>query len=63
LHFGQSNVRLSERSLKTLRKAGLISMGRGQIRIEDPEGLKAVACECLDRIERRYVELLGDYSS
>ena len=56
----RTTVNLTE---KTLKKAGLISIGRGQIRIDDPEGLKAVACECLDRIEKRYVELLGDYSA
>jgi len=43
----------------TLQNAGLIQIGRGRISIVNLEGLHAVACDCYDRIERRYEELLG----
>jgi hypothetical protein len=42
-----------------LQNAGLIQMGRGRIQIVNLEGLRAVACDCYDRIERGYEELLG----
>jgi CRP-like cAMP-binding protein len=60
--FGQmlgvqrTTINLVER---TLQNAGLIQIGRGRISIVDLEGLHAVACDCYDRIERRYEELLG----
>jgi CRP-like cAMP-binding protein len=60
--FGQmlgvqrTTINLVER---TLQRAGLIQTGRGRISILDIEGLRAVACDCYDRIERRYDELLG----
>jgi CRP-like cAMP-binding protein len=60
--FGQmlgvqrSTVNLVER---TLQRAGVIQIGRGRISIRDIEGLHAVSCECYDRIEQRYDELLG----
>jgi CRP-like cAMP-binding protein len=44
---------------KALQNAGLIQIGRGRISVLDPDGLHAVACDCYDRIERRYEELLG----
>jgi CRP-like cAMP-binding protein len=44
---------------RTLQNAGLIQIGRGRISIVDAEGLHAVSCDCFDRIERRYEELLG----
>jgi CRP-like cAMP-binding protein len=44
---------------RMLQNAGLIEIGRGRISIVDPEGLHAVSCDCYDRIERRYEELLG----
>jgi CRP-like cAMP-binding protein len=44
---------------RTLQNAGLIQIGRGRIAILDLKGLHAVACDCYDRIERRYEELLG----
>jgi CRP-like cAMP-binding protein len=43
----------------TLQHAGLIQIGRGRISIVNLEGLHAVACDCYERIERRYEELLG----
>jgi CRP-like cAMP-binding protein len=52
----RTTVNLVER---TLQQAGLIQIGRGRISILDIEGLNAVACDCYDRIERRYDELLG----
>ena len=44
---------------RTLQNAGLVQIGRGRISILDLKGLHAVACDCYDRIERRYEELLG----
>ena len=44
---------------RTLQNAGLIQVGRGHISILDVKGLHAVACDCYQRIERRYEELLG----
>lgn len=44
---------------RTLQNAGLIQVGRGRISILDLKGLHAVSCDCYDRIERRYEELLG----
>ncbi len=44
---------------RTLQNAELIRIGRGRISILDFEGLHAVSCDCYDRIERRYEELLG----
>jgi CRP-like cAMP-binding protein len=44
---------------RTLQDAGLVKIGRGRIAIVDLKGLHAVACDCYDRIERRYEELLG----
>jgi CRP-like cAMP-binding protein len=60
--FGQmlgvqrTTINLVER---TLQKAGLIQTGRGRIAILDVKGLHDVSCDCYDRIERRYEELLG----
>jgi CRP-like cAMP-binding protein len=60
--FGQmlgvqrTTINLVER---TLQKAGLIQIGRGRISILDVDGLRAVDCDCYERIERRYDELLG----
>jgi CRP-like cAMP-binding protein len=64
--FGQmlgvqrTTINLVER---TLQHAGLIQIGRGRISILDIESLHAVACDCYDRIERRYEELLGPLNS
>ncbi len=52
----RTTVNLVER---TLQNAGLIQVGRGRISIVDIQGLHAAACDCYDRIERRYEELLG----
>jgi CRP-like cAMP-binding protein len=60
--FGQvlgvqrTTINLVER---TFQNAGLIRVGRGRISILDVKGLNAVACDCYQRIERRYEELLG----
>ncbi|XSC43515.1 Crp/Fnr family transcriptional regulator [Bradyrhizobium sp. RDT10] len=60
--FGQmlgvqrTTINLVER---TLQNAGLIQIGRGRISILDAEGLHTVSCDCYERIERRYEELLG----
>ncbi|MET3996687.1 MULTISPECIES: helix-turn-helix domain-containing protein [unclassified Bradyrhizobium] len=52
----RTTINLVERSLQN---AGLIQVGRGRLSILDVNGLHAVACDCYDRIERRYEELLG----
>jgi hypothetical protein len=52
----RTTINLVER---TLQSAGLIQVGRGRISIVDLPGLHAVSCDCYDRIERRYEELLG----
>jgi hypothetical protein len=44
---------------RTLQNAGVIQIGRGLISIVDVDGLHAVSCDCYERIERRYEELLG----
>jgi CRP-like cAMP-binding protein len=60
--FGQmlgvqrTTINLVER---TLQNAGLIQIGRGRISILDAKGLEAVSCDCYERIEKRYEELLG----
>jgi CRP-like cAMP-binding protein len=60
--FGQmlgvqrTTINLVER---TLQNAGLVQIGRGRISILDAEGLHAVSCDCYERIEKRYEELLG----
>ena len=52
----RTTVNLVERNFQ---QAGLIQIGRGRISILDIESLHAVACDCYDRIEQRYDELLG----
>jgi hypothetical protein len=52
----RTTINLVER---TLQSAGLIQIGRGRISILDAEGLEQVSCDCYERIERRYDELLG----
>ena len=44
---------------RTFQRAGLIQIGKVHISILDLESLHAVACDCYDRIEQRYDELLG----
>ena len=52
----RTTINLVER---TLQNAGLIQTGRGRISILDAEALQEVSCDCYERIERRYEELLG----
>jgi len=52
----RTTINLVER---TLQNAGLIEIGRGRISILDTEALHGVSCDCYERIERRYDELLG----
>ena len=52
----RTTINLVER---TLQNAGLIQIGRGRISILDAKGLEAVSCDCYERIEKRYEELLG----
>jgi CRP-like cAMP-binding protein len=42
----------------SLQKAGLISQGRGTIRITDPAALEATACECYQVICQSFARLL-----
>ncbi|MFC3230192.1 Crp/Fnr family transcriptional regulator [Marinibaculum pumilum] len=43
---------------RELQAQGLISYGRGQVRISDPAGLRQVSCECYDLVRTAYDELL-----
>jgi hypothetical protein len=54
-------VRRSSVSLEAaaLQHAGLISYRRGHIRIERPEALQDIACECYRAIKLRYEGLPG----
>jgi CRP-like cAMP-binding protein len=40
-------------AMRMLRKAGLISYTRGEVRIEDRAGLKSATCECYAAIKRQ----------
>jgi CRP-like cAMP-binding protein len=42
-----------------LAKAGLISYSRGQLRVEDGEGLREGACECLELMEAQMDRIYG----
>ena len=44
-----------------LQRMGLISQGRGTIRITDREGLEATTCECYHAIRRSFERLLPGY--
>lgn len=43
----------------SFRKAGLISYSRGQIILEDVEGLEKIACECRTTVRNAEAEILG----
>lgn len=45
--------------IQTLQSEGLISTGRGVIRIVDREGLKRQACECYQRLEEHFGAVIG----
>ncbi|HEX7997038.1 MAG TPA: Crp/Fnr family transcriptional regulator [Pyrinomonadaceae bacterium] len=42
-----------------LQKSGFISYCRGQIRINDREGLEALSCECYPTIKKEFNRLIG----
>jgi Mn-dependent DtxR family transcriptional regulator len=43
----------------TLQRAGLIKYRRGNIHIEDVEGLREAACECYETVQAHSHRLLG----
>jgi CRP-like cAMP-binding protein len=44
---------------QTLQTAGLISYRRGHMNIENPEGLRESACECLGIVEAQFDKIFG----
>lgn len=46
----------------TLQRMGLISQGRGSIRITDRDGLERTACECYHSVRRSFDRLLPGFS-
>ena len=46
--------------LQTLEQEKLISTGRGVIRLTDRDGLKRRACECYERLEEHFEDIIGD---
>jgi CRP-like cAMP-binding protein len=42
-----------------LQEEGLISYGRGRIKVSDRNGLEAITCECYGVVRRRYEQLVG----
>jgi len=45
--------------IQQLSSEGLISTGRGRIFVTDRAGLKRRACECYERLERHFAEVIG----
>lgn len=42
-----------------LEASGLLSQGRGHLKLDNPEGLEEVACECYDVLSRQLREFAG----
>jgi len=45
--------------LAVLKKAGLVSLYKGGVRISDPVGLQAATCECYNAVKLEFRRLLG----
>ena len=56
--LGVRRAGVTEAALK-VQAAGLISYGRGQIRILERKGLERAACECYARMKAEYERLFG----
>ena len=61
LMLGVRRAGVTEAALK-VQAAGLISYGRGLIRILDRAGLERSACECYARMKAEYERLFGGAS-
>jgi CRP-like cAMP-binding protein len=46
--------------IQSLEQEKLIASGRGVIRVMDREGLKKRACECYNRLEEHFENIIGD---
>ena len=45
---------------RELQERGLISTRRGTIDVRDRDGLKAISCECYNRVEQFFGDILGE---
>ena len=45
--------------VRTLQDEGLMSIGRGVIRVADRAGLKRRSCECYQRLEDHFAAVIG----
>jgi CRP-like cAMP-binding protein len=45
--------------IQSLQAEGLVSTGRGVVRVTDRAGLKRRACECYERLEQHFAEVIG----
>jgi CRP-like cAMP-binding protein len=45
--------------IQSLQSEGLISTGRGVVRVTDRAGLKRRACECYERLEEHFAAVIG----
>ena len=48
---------------RELQHRGLITTRRGTIAVVDRDGLKAMSCECYDRVEQFFGDIVGDSGS
>ena len=48
---------------RELQDRGLITTRRGTIAVVDRDGLKAMSCECYDRVEQFFGDIVGDSGS
>ena len=49
--------------IRSLQDDGLITTGRGVVRVADPAGLKRRACECYSALERHFSAVIGESGS
>ncbi len=49
--------------IRSLQDDGLISTGRGVVRVEDRAGLKRRACECYEALENHFGAVIGTSGS
>ena len=49
--------------IQTLEGEGLITTGRGVIRVADRAGLKRRSCECYERLEEHFAAIIGTTGS
>lgn len=46
--------------LQSFEQENLISTGRGVVRVTDRDGLKRRSCECYERLEQHFEDIVGD---